>query len=269
MKGGIIYTPRGLAAEYGKLGANLYNPGLEAGCRAGCKYCNNPHMPVVRLRREIIEAAEYKPKVNVLDRLCYDCTVRFRECKTPVVMGFVGDIYQPHAEGDDVTRDALTIMRDFCLVPAVLTKFGTRAVRDFDLLKETRGWFGQTLAWMLDQNREKWEPHASDVEDRCIAWHRAKEAGIRTWVSVEPVIHSQESLASILNELTHGTIDHFKLGKLSGYDAATREIERSIDWPAYRERARHILTEAGYTEITEPGAFEVGTFYVKRELATA
>ena len=90
------------------------------------------------------------------------------------------------------------------------------------------------------------------------------------WWSVEPVIDPAQALDFIAEQVAAvGTIDHYKLGKLNGYDAETRAIEKGIDWPAYREQAREILNAAGYTEITTAGAFEVGTFFIKSELREA
>ena len=263
-KGGIIYKPKpgSLSGEYGKLGANLYNPGLASGCRAGCLYCNNPHMPVVRMRRDTLQGQEFKPKADILARLRHDCEGKYHDCKTPVVMGFVGDIYQPHDQGDDVTRDALEIMRNNGLVPAVLSKFGSRAVRDFDILKAAGGWFGQTMSGIDPE----WEPNAAGNVNRWAAFAEAR-GYVSRWVSVEPVLRSIAALDTIRAAAgCNDPIDHLKLGKLNGYDAETRAIERAIDWPAYREDARAILNGAGYREITTPGAFEVGTYYVKAEL---
>jgi len=219
------------------------------------------------MRCDELAGNEFKPKPNVLARLRKDCEGKYHGCKTPVVMGFVGDIYQPHAEGDDVTREALQLMADNGLVPIILTKGGTRACRDFDLLKAAGGWFGQTISFWEDQDRERWEPHASSIDDRIEAFEQATEAGIRTWISVEPVIDPLSAHRLISCSESH--VDHFKLGKLNGYDAETRAIEKSIDWPAYRQTARQILNDAGYMEITTPGAFEVGTYYVKAELRDA
>lgn len=274
MKGGIIYQPGGLAREYGKLGANLYNPGLTAGCRAGCRYCSNPHGPAVRARRSEVEARPFKPRKDVLERLLMDCGGKFRNCKTPVVMGFVGDIFQPHDEGDDVTLEALQIMSDHGLVPAVLTKFGTAACESFRFLQSAGGWFGQTCAWHTDwYQAERWEPHAAHVVNRVEANRMAFTAGVRTWWSVEPVLNVSQALNFVefasAARFSTGAVDHIKLGKLNGYDTETRAIERSINWPSYREEARRILNAAGYREIQEPGAFEVGTYYVKRELREA
>jgi DNA repair photolyase len=115
----------------------------------------------------------------------------------------------------------------------------------------------------------QWEPNAAPAEDRRHAWFDAQQAGIKTWCSVEPVLDPTGALAIIDRFIAIGTIDHWKLGKLSGYDAETKRIECSINWPSYREEARRILNAAGYREITEPGAFEVGTYYVKQEFREA
>jgi len=94
-----------------------------------------------------------------------------------------------------------------------------------------------------------------------------------SWISVEPVIRPKEALLIITRLVkdwtTNAMPSHFKLGKLSGHDAETRAIEKSIDWRKYRDEACAILDAAGYKRIHEPGVFEVGVYYVKRELDEA
>ena len=272
----IIYQPKGKALEYAPLACNLYK-----GCPHGCRYCYGPTLPnpakkglTMEQWREIWHSKTVM-KENALQRLEDDtCTMRTKGDHRPVLFCFACDPYPPDeptiyncGEGP-VTRMALTIMRNQGLTPIILTKGGTRACRDFDILKAADGWFGQTVS-MTQNTFTKWEPHAASIHNRILACRYAKSDGVPTWISVEPVIDPQEALRMTEAFVDASEVDHFKLGKLSGYDKETKAIEKSINWPEYREAAREILTGAGYTEIFEPGVFEVGSFYVKAELRNA
>jgi len=269
----IIYEPKGKAREYAPLAANLYT-----GCPHGCRYCYGPTIPNPAKKGLTMEQwreqwhARTLPRENMLARFGADCRRMYRNSDTrPVLLCFACDPYPPDEPNQGnggmmhTTRAALTLMKMNGVTPIILTKGGTRACRDFDILKAAGGWFGQTMSLAAHQ-MPHWEPNAAPAEDRRHAWFDAKQAGIKTWISVEPVLDATGALAIIDRFIAIGTIDHWKFGKLSGYDAETRAFGRSIDWRAYREEARRVLNDVGYQEITEPGAFEVGTYYVKREL---
>jgi len=271
----IIYEPKGKAREYAPL---AFNPWW--GCPHNCRYCYGPKMS--NPAKKGLTAEQWKAewhrcshvKADALDRLAYDCAFMWKRCDTrPVLMMFSGDPYPPDDPvperglvADPITRTALKIMQENGVTPIILTKGGMRACRDFDILKATMGWFGQTISFYNSLLCSEWEPHAAKISDRREALMLATDAGLKTWISVEPVIDFSQAIVEI-RELTYEPRpDHFKLGKLSGNDKETRAIEKSIDWPEYREAARCILNGAGYREIFEPGVFKVGTYYVKAEL---
>ena len=138
-----------------------------------------------------------------------------------------------------LTREAITVLNENNLPYTVLTKGGTRATRDFDLLKAGRGRFGTTLIF-LDQNHvDYWEPFAASVKDRIEAIRQAHEMGIPTWVSCEPVIDPEQALM-VIKEL-HPIVDHWKIGKINHYP----EIEKKHDWLKFREAARELLNDLG------------------------
>ena len=166
-----------------------------------------------------------------------------------------------------VTRKAIEIIVKAKYVPVILTKGGTRAARDFDLLRESGGWFGQTygLKGALTDVEER---NAAPYADRITAFTIAGNRGIKRWVSVEPMFEAKPA-RFIIWALATRCIEHFKIGKLNGYDARTRKIEKRINWQQYLRDVRDILTNAGYSEIREAGAFAARTFYIKKELREA
>jgi DNA repair photolyase len=137
-------------------------------------------------------------------------------------MSFIGDCYASEFDGEDVTREAIAILREHDVPVHVLTKGGMRASRDFPLLTGPGCAFGTTLCWTDDQDRLHWEPGAASVADRILAIKLAHNLGIRTFVSVEPIIVPEQAIA-LIEDLTPW-VDEFRVGKLN-YHPLAAEIE--------------------------------------------
>lgn len=58
-------------------------------------------------------------------------------------------------------------------------------MRDFDLL-DNKDWFGTTVTGYSDWIAEN-EPKTADISERYESLRRAKDRGINTWISYEPV----------------------------------------------------------------------------------
>ena len=123
----IIYERKGRAREYAPLAANLYT-----GCGHGCKYCYACKM-AVRFGRGEGFHENPKPRESVLKYLSKDCQ-NLRGSRIPVLLSFTTDPYQPIDEEIGLSRNAIQIMHNHGMAVEVLTKGGTRACRDFDLL---------------------------------------------------------------------------------------------------------------------------------------
>lgn len=208
-----------MAREYAPLAVNLYS-----GCTHACTYCYAPNA-LRRDRAEYHQAA--KPRAGILDALRIDAAkLAAKKCRDEILLCFTCDPYA--AETDTMTtRSALRILGEAGLNATVLTKGGMRAERDFDLLKKFDFAFASTLCWTDDIRRAQWEPNAATVAERMEAIRRAHTLGIRTWVSIEPVIVAAQALAVI--ESLAGHVDLWKVGKIN-YNAAA---ERANDWPVF------------------------------------
>ena len=152
---------------------------------------------------------------------------------------FMCDPYSTPA-GGDITREALLILQKHKMNVTILTKAGTVACRDFDILARN-GWkFGSTITCFGDL-RKKMEPCAAKMSDRIEAITTAKKAGIFTWVSIEPVFDVEQAL-EIIEWGKAGCIDLFKIGKINYHP----EIERKIDWKKFVSDARKALGNIPY-----------------------
>jgi DNA repair photolyase len=226
-----IYQPTGRALEYSPLALNLYQ-----GCASGCKYCYAP--AVMRATpAEFHNPTHCVPRPGIIEALEKKAP-RYAGTKLRCLLCFMCDPYQKAEEVYRVTHNALIVLGANRIPATVLTKNPGRAIYlDGNLLRETGTWLGTTMVFNEEKDRQHWEPYAQDVDGRCMAIHRAHEAGIRTWVSLEPVIDPAQTLA-IMRRMA-GDVDEFKVGKLN-HDA---ERSAKIDWRAFALTALLVAEE--------------------------
>lgn len=225
----IIYEPKGPALEYAPLALNIYR-----GCTHGCRYCFGPRAS--RQKRE-----EYyswaNPKDNVLERVEKDARqMAEKGDQREILISFIGDPYQPADLG--LTRGVIKILIKHDLGFTILTKGGMRAARDFDLLMEyPKASFGQTIVFYKAEDHMKWEPNTADFFDRMKAAKIAHDFGIRTWISMEPVIDPAQPLDII--EYLYPIVDHWKIGKINHHP----ELEKHVDWLQFRTQLLDLLQD--------------------------
>lgn len=222
-----IYEPRGKALEYSQLAANLYT-----GCGHHCEYCYAP--ACVRTTRD--EFGKPKPRKDIIQKIAHDAHRLQLEHETrSVLLCFTCDPYQEIEMQYELSRKAIQVLHSYNLDVMILTKGGQRAERDFDLLTH-RDWFGVTLTNLGSALSLKWEPGAALPDARISSLHRAHEKGIKTWVSLEPVLYPEVTLEIIRQ--THDFVDVFKVGTLNYHPH-----RKSIDWRAFAIDVKNLLTE--------------------------
>jgi DNA repair photolyase len=234
-----IYAPAGQAGEYAALATNPYR-----GCSNCCSYCFVPG--VIRESRKIFDAGAV-PRPAFVDHLRRDARkYQAAGIREQVMLSFTSDPYHP---GDTtLTRQTLEVLRDHGMGFCTLTKGGTKSLRDLSLFRADSDAFAATLTSLDDAFSKKWERRAALPGDRIAALKAYNAKGIFTWVSLEPVLDVDASLAIV--EATHGFVDFFKIGRIN-YSSLTR----SIDWRSYTERMIELCDRLG------------ARHYVKRDLA--
>ena len=221
-----IYEPKGAAKEYGDLAINIYT-----GCNHGCYYCFAPS--VLRKTRE--DFAKVEPRADIVE------SVR-RQIEREHIAGklihlcFTCDPY-PADIDTTPTRDIIKIIKDSGNHVQILTKGGRRAVRDFDLLDKNDN-FGITYAgYPIEEYYKqcKAEPFASPVYERINSLCEASEKGIKTWISFEPVLNSDDVIEAIA---LYGFVDLIKIGKLNYHPS-------DINWKEFGETCKRLCIENG------------------------
>jgi DNA repair photolyase len=230
----IIYEPSGKAREYSELAANFYT-----GCSHACKYCYCPAI----MRKSLKEWSESAhARTNIIKQFERDAKTATHEQKQKeLLFSFMSDCYQ-NEEAAFLTRQALLIAEQNGFKKVnILTKAGFRAVKDFDIFQRNSSWkFGSTIIMRSEELREQWEPGAPSVQSRYEAVKIAHEKGIFTWVSIEPVVNTDEAL-NVITDI-HQYVDFWKVGKLNHM----KEIEDTINWKQFLIDARRALIGKKY-----------------------
>lgn len=217
-----IYAPAGQAGEYAALAANPYR-----GCGHKCAYCYVPKI-TGQDRGEFNEGAVIRNGGDYLDFLTKDA-IRYKlmNVTEQVMISFTSDPYHP---GDTTTtRRALQILIDHGLAMCTLTKGGTRGLRDIDLFRTDRDAFASTLTSLDERFSQKWESGAALPADRIAALRTFHGRGIFTWVSLEPTIDVEASLAIV--DATYEFVDLYKVGRVNYLP-----ITKTTDWRDYTLR---------------------------------
>lgn len=217
-----IYEPKGKAKEYGNYAINIYT-----GCPHHCYYCFAPN--VLHRERELFHS-HVEPRPGIVE-------ATRKQLKAEQITGklihlcFTCDPY-PSGCDTSVTREIIKLLKAPGNHVQILTKGDAR--RDFDLL-DSEDWFGITVSCMGDL-AEVAEPRAVWPESRLWELIEAKENGIKTWVSFEPVI-SPKDVIQVIEEYSR-YFDRVKIGKLNYFPS-------DIDWAAFGREAEALCEILG------------------------
>lgn len=225
----MIYAPRGQAGEYSKLAANPYR-----GCGHKCAYCYVPK--VLRMERTDFDAGAFE-RPDYLKHLEKDATkYRAHGITEQVMLSFTTDPYHP--TDNTLTRKVLLLLQEYELGICTLTKGGRRALRDIDIFRPDRDAFASTLTSLDDDFSQKWERGAALPGDRISTLKAFHDAGIFTWVSLEPTLSTEASLSIIQH--THEFIDLYKIGR-----ANYLPMTGSTDWESYTHQCVELCNKLG------------------------
>ena len=237
----IIYETTGRAREYSELAVNLYQ-----GCAHACYYCYAPGaLHTDRAKFNLLPRLRGDNTMDLIERDARD--LQARGDTRPVLLCFTCDPYQPLNDEHGLARQAIEVLHR-CGVPVmILTKGGKRAEQDFDLLGPG-DMFGVTLTLVDDAQSRRWEPGAALPQERIVSLINAHDRGIKTWVSLEPIISYDQTVWLI--RLTAPVVDHYKVGKMNHMPGADLH-----DWKAIAEGVKQVLDDLG------------ADYYIKKDLA--
>lgn len=218
-----IYIPKGRAGEYGDFAINIYT-----GCPHRCYYCFAPQ--VLHREREQFHT-RVEPRKDIVEEVKRQLDREAITGKT-IHLCFTCDPY-PVGCDSTPTREIIKAIKATGNHVQILTKGD--GSRDFDLL-DGEDWYGITLSCSGDMAAEK-EPGAIPPPNRVKAAIAAQKAGIKTWISFEPVLDA----GFVLRSLTAKSLiffDRVKIGKLNYWPS-------NIDWAAFGREAEAICQRRG------------------------
>lgn len=215
----VIYEPKGAAREYAALALNLYN-----GCTHGCVYCYN-NGRYSKKDGSFFESA--RPRIGLAKKIAHDArhlVDKYGDAVPEVLISFIGDAYQPAEKHLGITRLAIRILIDAGVPFTILTK-SPLIQRDFDILAPYRDKFrlGVTILTTFEDEAMEWEPGAPSISSRLDTLRVAKSEGLKTWVSLEPVMKKMSAVKLI--HQYHQLVDLWHIGKLNHM-----EPPQPVDW---------------------------------------
>lgn len=226
----VIYRPAGEAGEYAPLATNPYR-----GCGHKCAYCYVP-LATHQDRKTFDEGAV--PRAGYQKRLLRDAR-RYQAAgvDAQVMLSFSTDPFHPGDLG--LTAYTLEVLAAHGMGFCTLTKGGERAFPFMSMFRPERDAFAATLTTLDDDFSRKWERGATLPGERIATLRAFHERGIFTWVSLEPTLDVEASLA-IVRE-THGFVDLYKIGRAN----YLKEITRTTDWRDYTLRMINLCRKVG------------------------
>jgi len=236
-----IYEPSGPAREYSPLAINTY---LE--CGHGCKYCYVPVHIHKKFNEFFVKSAKPRNHTNMMKELEKQLN-KLKEqgkcIKDQVLFSFTSDPYTPSVDSNWITERALEILAHYDVPTAILTKNPLRAYADIHIIKKfSQFQIGTSLTVWDDEDCELWEPYAPKYEYRLQGLEQFQKEGIRTFVSMEPVISPYHSLTILKDLVKRGIGEVVKLGKMNGF---WEQKLPPIDYPEYLQKALDILRPSG------------------------
>ena len=225
INGKAIYTTKGAANEYGRVGCNFYT-----GCPHQCEYCY--------LKRGITGPVLGKPEVTL--KKCFKDEDNAYEVmkkevnkhidtlrQTGVFLSFTTDPLIP--ETRVLTLHTLEYLV-FCGIPAkVLTKnaeWTHEQMAQEVLYNIWQGGYDVRFGFTLT-GRDDMEPNASPNAERIATMCYLHDNNIKTWASIEPVIDWDSA-----ERVIHDSIDfcdHYKIGLRSGVKKGYYDLFETID----------------------------------------
>jgi len=240
INGKAIYTTKGAAREYGRVGCNFYT-----GCPHECSYCCLKRgAPSRQLGGNVVQLKKcFKDEDDALEKFRKEI-VRNMDvvCKTGVFFSFTTDPMIPETQW--MTMAAIKEAVKLYVPVYVLTK-GASFVYEECLMDELDAMitrchlihFGFTLT-----GRDDMEPKASCNLDRIKAMRILHKYHFPTWASIEPIIDWQH--ANMAVEMSLDCCDHYKIGLRSGVGKDYYNLPQSALW---LDDLTKKITEAGKT----------------------
>ena len=221
-----IYIPNGKAKEYGDYAINIYT-----GCPHRCFYCFAPS--VLHMDKEAFHSC-VEPRKNIVEETKKQ--LEREQIKGKLIhLCFTCDPY-PNGHDTTATREIIKVIKESGNNVQILTKGD--GSRDFDLLDEN-DWYGVSISSFNTTTDYRmispYEPRAKNPYFRVAIAEKAKAQGIKTWISLEPVV--DEYVIQTFSCFS-SAFDKVQVGKLNDHKS-------DIDWANFGKKAENLFQQLG------------------------
>ena len=168
----------------------------------------------------------------------------------PVFLSLMSDPYPVAEERAKVARWTIRELHRHGVGVRVLTKSGTRAVRDFapdlpdGLGSHPDDAYGATLTFMDPDDSRRWEPRAAMPAERMEGLQEAHRRGLPTWASLTPVVDPAQALDII--RATAPYVGLYTIGAIEADDilgdSPPRPAAADFDWADFAREAADLCT---------------------------
>ena len=239
INGKAIYTTKGAAREYGRIGCNFYT-----GCPHECEYCYLKRgAPSKQLGGNVVQLKKcFKNEGDALEIFCKEARKHADVLKkTGVFFSFSTDPMIPE------TRDLTLSAINHCIYNDIPVKILTKDSSFVDYERFRLNYKSKAFKDMVSfgftlTGRDDMEPNASTNYERIEAMRQLHSMGIKTWASIEPVIDWQH--ANMVVKMSLHCCDHYKIGLRSGVKKDYYNLPQSALW---LDELTKIITYAGRT----------------------
>ena len=212
INGKALYSPKGAAQEYGRVGCNFYT-----GCPHGCTYCylkrgitgkalGGTEVQLKKCFKDEKDAMDiFKREVNNNLEACRQHGIFFSFTTDPLIKETRKLTFQAMASAISFGVPVYVLTKDASFIDSEVGLWWL----DLLLAEPTLVHFGFTLT-----GRDDMEPNASSNEERINAMRILHHAGFPTWASIEPVIDWASTQRIVVASIPY--CDHYKIGLRSG-----------------------------------------------------
>lgn len=244
----LIYKPKGAAGEYARYAVNFYN-----GCPNGCTYCYNKRGLAKNLlgKDEPTIKKGYDDWTFMVDAFMGEALKMIDELRAHgIFMSFTTDpltkttVYATMCATEFLTMNKIPtyILSKGNKIPSFL-----QSIIDWREERKKYIHFGVTLTGC-----DEFEPNALPNDERIRMLSKAKEFGINTFVSLEPIIDLKKSLNMVRDSFTW--VDEYRIGLLTPVRPSNYPLRdivtfiRMMKWYQIRSKC-HIMWKESFIKL--------------------
>ncbi len=245
-----------------------------SGCSFGCSYC---YAAFFARTTELQDSwgQWISPKTNAPQLLKSEMTSRLHDGAW-VYMSSVTDPYVPIERETLLTRACIELMAQRPHIVLVVQTRSPLVTRDIDVLQQLHNvQVNMSITTDNDNIRKAFEPLCPSIQRRLQAVQKLEQAGIRTCVTLSPllpVVHVDSFADRLLQTgAKHFAVDFFEVSRgrfVSGTGEEARLVAKKMNWTeaVYQTTVQQLRTRLPELVEGEPGFHFRGDVHTSQEL---